>query len=170
MIQRTINLTGMDEAHSTGLERLPPYSYRDDPAVPDFPDDRQLIVFDGVCVMCSRFAQFVARRDTENRFRFAEAQSVLGRALFRHYGLNDVDYETNLLIQDGRAYGRMEAFVHIVSQLGAMWPCVRAILVLPRPVRDWLYERLARNRYVWFGRYDTCPTNRDARIAERLIS
>jgi predicted DCC family thiol-disulfide oxidoreductase YuxK len=154
---------------SAGLEAYAPYSYRDDPAVPDFPDDLQVIVFDGVCVLCDGFARFVAKRDTDKRFRFTEAQSVLGGALFRHYGLDDVNFETNLLMQDGRAYGRMEAFVQIVSQLGVAWPCVRAVLLLPRPVRNWLYERIARNRYALFGRYETCPVQRDAAIAQRLI-
>jgi len=164
---QTFNLTSA--GLSAGLEALPAYSYRDDPSVPDFPDDTQLIVFDGVCVLGNGFARFVAKRDAEKRFRFAEAQSALGGALFRHYGLDDVNYETNLLIQDGRAYGRMEAFVHIVSQLGAAWPCVRALLALPRPMRNWLYERIARNRYALFGRYESCPTERDPRIAERLL-
>ena len=93
----------------------------------------------------------------------------LGEALYRHYGLDDVDYETNLLIQDGRAYGRMEAFVHIVSQLGGAWPTVRLILGLPRPMRDWLYDRIAKNRYRLFGRYDACPADRTDAIGERLI-
>jgi predicted DCC family thiol-disulfide oxidoreductase YuxK len=115
------------------LDSFSTYSYRDDPSVPDFPDETPLIVFDGVCVLCNGFARFVAKRDVAKRFRFAEAQSPLGGALYRHYGLDDVDYETNLLIQDGRAYGRMEAFVHIVSQLGGAWPTVRLILGLPRP-------------------------------------
>lgn len=160
-------LTGAER--SAELEAFPAYSYRDDAAVPDFPDAEQLIVFDGVCVLCNGFARFVAKRDAEKRFRFAEAQSALGGALFRHYGLDDANFETNLLLRNGRAYGRMEAFVEIVSQLGGAWPCVRAILTAPRPMRNWLYERIARNRYVLFGRYESCPVERDARIAERLL-
>jgi len=128
-----------------------------------------LIVFDGVCVLCNGFARFVAKRDTAKRFRFAEAQSALGGALFRHYGLDDVDYETNLFIQDGRAYGRMEAFVHITSRLGGAWPAVKLILGVPRPMRDWLYERIAKNRYRLFGRYESCPVERDGAISKRLI-
>jgi len=151
------------------LDSFSPYSYRADPSVPDFPDETPLIVFDGVCVLCNGFARFVAKRDPGNRFRFAEAQSELGGALFRHYGLDDSDFETNLLIQDGRAFGRMEAFVHIVSQLGGAWPTVRAILGLPRPMRDWLYGRIAKNRYRLFGRYASCPAQRDDIIAKRLI-
>jgi len=154
---------------SAGLEAFPPYAYRDDPSVPQFPDDAPLIVFDGVCVLCNGFARFVAKRDVAKRFRFAEAQSALGGALYRHYGLDDIDYETNLLIQDGQAYGRMEAFVHIVKQLGGAWPAARLILALPRPLRNWLYDRIAKNRYRLFGRYDACPVERDDAIGERLI-
>lgn len=159
----------MTEGLSAELETVPPYAYRNDPSVPDFPDERPLIVFDGVCVLCNGFARFVAQRDPGNRFRFAEAQSPLGGALFRHYGLDDSDFETNLLIQDGRAYGRMEAFVEIVRQLGWAWPAVSAVLVMPRPARDWIYERIARNRYRIFGRYETCPIDRDDAVGERLI-
>jgi len=147
-----------------------PYSYRDDPAVPRFPDDRPLIVFDGVCVLCNGFARFVAKRDSAERFRFAEAQSALGGALFRHYGLDDIDFETNLLIQDGRAYGRIEAFARILGELGGPWSAAKAVLALPRPVRDWLYDRIAKNRYAIFGRYETCPAKGDRLIARRLIS
>ena len=149
--------------------RVEPCSYRDDPAVPNFPDDRPLIVFDGVCVLCNGFARFVARHDEADRFRFAEAQSALGGALFRHYGLDDTDFETNLLIQDGYAYGRMEAFARILSELGGVWSAARAVLALPRPVRDWLYDRIAKNRYEIFGRYETCPARRDPSIGNRLI-
>jgi predicted DCC family thiol-disulfide oxidoreductase YuxK len=151
------------------LDSFASYSYRDDPSVPKFPDDKPLIVFDGVCVLCNGFARFVAKRDSANRFRFAEAQSPLGGALFRHYGLDDIDFETNLLVQDGRAYGRMEAFARILGQLGGPWPAAKIVLVLPGPARDWLYDRIARNRYSLFGRYEACPVERDAAIAQRLI-
>ncbi|MGE0612082.1 MAG: thiol-disulfide oxidoreductase DCC family protein [Hyphomicrobiales bacterium] len=132
------------------------FSYRHDATVPDFPDDRPLIVFDGVCVMCSGFAQFVAARDPQGHFRFATAQSGIGNALFRHYGLDPDDFETNLLIEDGHAWGRMEAFARIMARLGFPWSLSRVVLALPRGPRDWLYERIARNRYRLFGRRETC--------------
>jgi predicted DCC family thiol-disulfide oxidoreductase YuxK len=151
------------------LDSFASYSYRDDPSVPKFPDDKPLIVFDGVCVLCNGFARFVAKRDSANRFRFAEAQSPLGGALFRHYGLDDIDFETNLLVQDGRASGRMEAFARILAQLGGPWPAAKIVLALPRPARDWLYDRIAKNRYRIFGRYETCPARGDGLIGGRLI-
>ena len=159
----------MAEAGNRALEDFPPYSYRDDPALPAFPEDKPLILFDGVCVLCNGFARFVAKHDRAAQFRFAQAQSELGRALFRHYGLDDITFETNLLIADGRAYGRLEAFAQILGMLGAPWSAARAVLLLPRPVRNFLYERIARNRYRMFGRYETCPIAGDEPVRARLI-
>lgn len=133
-----------------------PYSYRHDRAVPPFADDKPLIVFDGICVLCSRFAEFVARRDGRSVFRFTAAQSPLGQALFAHYGLDPVNFETNLLIEDGIAFGKMDAFARIVPRLGGLWRMTSAVRLLPRPVADWLYDRIARNRYRLFGRHETC--------------
>ena len=68
-----------------------PYAYRDDPAVPDFPDDKPVIVFDGHCVLCSRWARFVLKHDRRAVFRLLPAQSPLGHALYIHLGLDPVD-------------------------------------------------------------------------------
>lgn len=133
-----------------------PYSYRLDPAVPRFADDKPLIVFDGVCVLCSRFAAFVARRDPKQTFRFTAAQSPLGQALFAHYRLDPINFETNLLIEDGIAFGKLDAFARIVPRLGGLCRLALAVRILPRAAADWLYDRIAVNRYRLFGRRDTC--------------
>ena len=133
-----------------------PFSYRSDPAVPAFADDKAVIVFDGMCVMCSRFAQLVVRRDSDMRFRLLAAQSPLGVALYRHYGLDPVDYETNVLIEDGRAYFKSEASIRILARLGLPWSLAAAGRVLPRGWRDVLYGVVARNRVRWFGMRDAC--------------
>ena len=99
------------------LAEARPYSYRDDPAVPKFPDDKALIVFDGVCVLCSRLVQFAIDRDPDAQFRLCTVQSDVGRALFRHYGLDTETYETNLVLVDGRAYGKLDS-VAIVGRIG----------------------------------------------------
>ena len=85
------------------------YSYRNDPAIPRFPDDRPIVVFDGYCALCTGFAQFVLRHDPAAKFRLLAAQSILGRALYEHYGLDPQDYETNILIADGIAWFKSEA-------------------------------------------------------------
>lgn len=140
------------------------YSYRDNPDVPAFPDDRAIIIFDGKCVMCSWFAQIVLRNDRRFRFRLLAAQSPLGAALYRHYGLNSVEYETNILIEKGVATFKSAASLRILEQLSFPWPMAAIGWVLPRVVRDWLYDVVARNRLKWFGVRETCyaPQPKDA--------
>ncbi len=141
------------------------YSYRRDTSVPAFADDKPVIVFDGMCVMCSRFAQIVMRRDVGKRFRLLAAQSALGAALYRHYGLDTRDYETNVLIAEGQAYFKSEASIRILEQLGLPWSFARFGRALPLGVRDWIYGIVARNRLAWFGVRDRCfipaPEERD---------
>jgi predicted DCC family thiol-disulfide oxidoreductase YuxK len=133
-----------------------PFSYRRDASVPAFADDRAIIVFDGKCVMCSRFANFVLRRDGRRRFRMLAAQTPLGAALYRHYGLDPVNYETNILIENGVAAFKSEASIRIFEGLGFPWSAMSWARVLPRAARDGLYEIVARNRLRWFGVRAVC--------------
>lgn len=146
----------MAESVHERLSRKAPYSFRGAGDVPPFPDDKPIIFYDGVCVLCSGFVRFVLARDRSAQFRFVAAQSALGQAIYRHYGLDPVAFETNLLIVDGRAYGKLDAFTGMMGRIGGAWHAVRVVAVLPRPVRDWLYDRIALNRYRLFGRTDTC--------------
>jgi predicted DCC family thiol-disulfide oxidoreductase YuxK len=141
---------------SRRLAEAPPYSYRNDPQVPRFADDKGLIVFDGVCVLCTRWARFVLERDTDFAFRLTTVQSPLGQALFSHYGLDAETFETNLVLIDGRAYAKLDTVAAVCERLGGAWRVLSAVRVLPRPLADWLYDRIALNRYTLFGRTDRC--------------
>jgi predicted DCC family thiol-disulfide oxidoreductase YuxK len=156
---------GASVSASRRLADKTPYSYRSDPRVPPFPDDRALLIFDGVCVLCSATARFILKRDHDGRFRFATAQSKLGQALFRHYGLDAQTFETNLLLVEGRAYGKLDSVILAGTQLGGVWRALAVLRVLPRSVADWLYDCVARNRYRLFGRTEHCmmppPESRD---------
>lgn len=146
-----------------------PFSYRTDPAVPPFPDDRPILVFDGHCVLCSRFVQFVLRRDRRGLFRLLAAQTPLGTALYEHFGLASDDYDTNILIENGRAYVKSESSIRIVERLGFPWSLVAALRILPLPLRDRLYELVARNRLRWFGERTSCYLP-DPSTASRFIA
>ncbi|WP_245525677.1 MULTISPECIES: DCC1-like thiol-disulfide oxidoreductase family protein [unclassified Mesorhizobium] len=113
-------------------------------------------MFDGVCVLCSGFVRMVVRLDRKSRFRFATAQSPFGEALFRKHGLRTDSYETNLVIIDGAAFTRLDSFIAVMAELGWPWRAAKFLLLLPRPVRGWLYDRVAKNRYALFGRKDHC--------------
>jgi predicted DCC family thiol-disulfide oxidoreductase YuxK len=132
------------------------YSYRRDPAVPEFPDERPIIIFDGYCALCSGWAQFVLRHDRRGLYRLLRAQSPLGRALYVHYGLDPEDYETNILVADGLAWFKSEGSIRMAEGLGFPWSLAAAIRILPLPWRDRLYEFIARNRLRFFGKRATC--------------
>lgn len=145
-----------------------PYSYRDDAQVPSFPDDEPLIIFDGLCVLCSHSAQFVLEHDSAGAFRLMAAQSPLGTALYSHYGLDPRTYETMILIEDGLAHFKSEAALRIGKRLGLPWSLAAVFRVVPRPLRDALYMLVARNRLRWFGTRDVCYRP-DPRFADRMI-
>lgn len=135
---------------------IEPYSYRMDLTVPDFPDDQPLIVFDGVCILCSWSVQFVLRHDRRQTFRFVIGQSPLGQSLYRHYRLDPAELETILVIVHGRAYAKLDAFAEVMKHLPLPWPLFAVARVVPQPLADWFYDRVARNRYRTFGRTDQC--------------
>jgi predicted DCC family thiol-disulfide oxidoreductase YuxK len=152
------------------LNRFPAYSYRTDPLLARLPDDKPLIVFDGVCVLCTGFARFVIARDRQARFRLTAAQSNAGQALFRHYGLDAADFETNLLVEDGRPYAKLDTVQRILPKLGGPWPAVAMFThLLPGGFADWVYDRIARNRYALFGRTRACMVP-PPDWAERIIA
>jgi predicted DCC family thiol-disulfide oxidoreductase YuxK len=132
------------------------YSWRGDPAVPSFPDDHPLIVFDGQCVLCSANAHFVLRRDRRRVFRLTHAQSALGLALYRHFGLHSDEHGTMLVIRDGRLLTHSDAAIAIGEGLGWPWRAAQVATLVPRPLRNLLYRWIARNRFRWFGRRETC--------------
>ena len=133
-----------------------PFSYREDPSVPKFPDDHPIVIYDGNCRLCSGSVRFILRHDRRDRFRFIAAQSPLGVALYRHYGLDPVDYETNVLLVDGRPWFRSECSIRMFSGLGFPWSLLAASRLLPLWLRDRAYNTIARNRMRWFGVRKTC--------------
>ena len=128
------------------------YSYRDDPAVPSFPDDRPLILFDGDCVLCSGSARFILKHDRAKRFRLAPIQSPLGQALLAHYGVDHLDPSTMLLIDAGRAHDRSNAVLRIASGLPVPIAALGIFRLLPTAWRHAAYLWVARRRRRLTGR------------------
>jgi predicted DCC family thiol-disulfide oxidoreductase YuxK len=138
--------------------------------LPGFADERFVIVFDGKCVLCSSFAQFILRKDRHARFRLLAAQSELGSALYRHLGLDPVSYETYVLLQDGKAYFRSEASIRIVDGLGGAWSLFATLArLVPASLRDALYNVIGRNRLRWFGAREQCYLPEPSQ-ADRFLS
>jgi predicted DCC family thiol-disulfide oxidoreductase YuxK len=115
-----------------------------------------ILLFDGVCNLCSRAVQFVIRHDPAGRFRFAALQSPAGQRLLVEHGLPADTLDTFVLIEGARCFTRSDAAIELARRLDGAWRWLRLAAVVPRPIRDWAYGVLVRNRYRWFGRRESC--------------
>ncbi len=149
------------------LERKP-FSYRDDPAVPDFDDQGPRTVMDAQCGLCSRGARWIARTDRRGEFRIIPMQTPLGAALFTHYGLDPDDPLSWLYLDAGGAYTSLDAIIRVGGRLGGVSRLLAVFNLLPRGVQDRLYGLVARNRYRLTRRTDLCALP-DPHIQARLI-
>jgi len=137
-------------------------------AVPDLAAAAEgVILFDGVCVFCSRWVAFVLARDAAGEFRFATVQSRFGRVLAARLGIDAEAPETNAVILGGRAFFKSDAAIAVLRHLPG-WRWVPVLRLVPRVLRDRLYDLIARNRYAWFGRTELCMVPTPA-LARRIV-
>lgn len=115
-----------------------------------------VVLFDGICPLCNAVVVFVLRRDRSACLRFASMQSAPGQALLRRHGLPLQDYDSFVLIEDRRVYIKSAGFLRLVRYLHWPWPWLALGWIVPRVMRDWMYDQIARHRYGLFGRNDTC--------------
>jgi predicted DCC family thiol-disulfide oxidoreductase YuxK len=123
-------------------------------AMNPWPDD-DVILYDGVCVFCSRWIRFIAARDKDRRFRFTAIQSPYGTHLAQAFGIDPQYPDTNAVIHGDVAWFKSDAALTALSQLPG-WGWVRALRAVPKPLRDAVYNLVARNRYRIFGKYEEC--------------
>jgi predicted DCC family thiol-disulfide oxidoreductase YuxK len=126
-----------------------------------------VILYVGVCVFCSRWVRFVAARDVARRFRFTAIQSGYGTRLARTFGIDPEDPDTNAVIHGGVAYFKSDAALTVLGALPG-WRWVRVLRLVPKPLRDGVYNLVARNRYRIFGRYEACFVP-DAELRARVM-
>jgi predicted DCC family thiol-disulfide oxidoreductase YuxK len=131
-----------------------------------WPDD-DVILYDGVCVFCSRWVRFVIARDTGNRFRFTAIQSAYGTRLASVFGIDPADPDTNAVVHGGIAYFKSDAALTVLCNLPG-WRWTRIFFSMPKPLRDAVYNLVARNRYRIFGKYEACFVP-DAEMKARVI-
>jgi predicted DCC family thiol-disulfide oxidoreductase YuxK len=131
-------------------------------------ESHPVIVFDALCVLCSANAQFVLRHDRKGRFRLAAMQGETGIALYKRFGIDPSSPETLIVVSGGTALRNSDAVLAIWSGLGWPWKGLAMLRLIPRPLRDFIYLLIARNRYRLFGKRDTCwVPNPDQ--AERIL-
>ena len=116
-----------------------------------------VILFDGVCTLCNGFVRFVIARDPAARFQFGSLQSAAAQRLLASGAAPPVTVPDSLvLVEDGRLWTRSTAALRIARRLAFPWPLAYACIAVPRPLRDGVYDLVARHRYRWFGRQEVC--------------
>jgi predicted DCC family thiol-disulfide oxidoreductase YuxK len=116
----------------------------------------RIVVFDGVCNVCSGWVRFLERHRIEPPFKLVPMQSEEGKRLLVLHGIDPEDPTTFLVLDQGREFTQSDGSIHVVTALGGVWSAFALAKVIPKSWRDSLYQLLARNRYRWFGKRATC--------------
>ena len=120
------------------------------------PTPQHVLLFDGVCNLCNGFVQFVLPRDPQGYYKFASLQSDYGQNLLRRAGLPTDEISTVVLCENGRFYTHSDVGLRVVRHLSGLWPLLYALVIVPKPLRNAVYNWIARNRYRWFGKRESC--------------
>jgi predicted DCC family thiol-disulfide oxidoreductase YuxK len=115
-----------------------------------------VLLFDGVCNLCNAAVNFVIDRDPRGRLKFASLQSRTGQELLERFDLPTGDFDTMVLVEGDRCFTRSTAGLRVARRLRQPWPLLYGFVIVPRPLRDAVYGLIARNRYRWFGRQESC--------------
>ncbi|MBT2729955.1 thiol-disulfide oxidoreductase DCC family protein [Bacillus sp. ISL-75] len=115
----------------------------------------RIILFDGVCNLCNNSVKFIIKRDTSGYFKFASLQGETGQRLLKKHSLN-YDLNSFVLIEKEKVYIKSSAALRVCSQLGGAWRILSMFRFLPPLFRDFLYDIVAKNRYKWFGKEESC--------------
>lgn len=123
----------------------------------EFPKDKKIILFDGVCNLCDTLVQFVIKHDAQDQFRFVALQSELGQNILQHIGINPKHMDTVVLYLPGKAYyTKSNAALQIAKSLGGFFHLGTVFRILPKPIRNGIYDYVASKRYQWYGKKEIC--------------
>lgn len=137
--------------------RPAPHSYRNDPTVPAFDDTRPLVIFDGLCVLCSTGVHWMLQRDPGGTSQFAAIQQPIPRALYGHYDLDAETFDTFMVLADGVPHTKWAGVLAAARTLPPPWRWLATLgRIVPNFIGDPLYDWVQRNRIGWFGRRDDC--------------
>ncbi len=129
-------------------------------------DFTHIIYFDGVCNLCNSSVQFVLKRDKKKVFRFATLQGNHAKSTFAKFSLPHADLSSIVLLEHNTVYTQSTAALRIAKKLNALWPLLYLFIIIPKPIRDAVYNYIAKNRYKWFGKQESCmlPTKETQRL------
>jgi predicted DCC family thiol-disulfide oxidoreductase YuxK len=116
----------------------------------------KVILFDGVCKLCNAWSKFIIKYDKKHVFKLCSVQSEEGEKILLYFGFPTEFYETMLYVEGGQCFQQSDAFFRIMAKLGFPWKMVCVFWIIPKSIRNWMYDRIALNRYRLFGKYDYC--------------
>jgi predicted DCC family thiol-disulfide oxidoreductase YuxK len=119
-------------------------------------NDQPIILFDGVCNFCNSAVNFTLRKNTKANIMFAPMQSEVGQKLLQQHNLPADDMQSFIFIENGKAYKQSTAALKACSHLRRLWPLCYGFIIVPRFIRDGIYNWIAKNRYKWFGIRQQC--------------
>jgi predicted DCC family thiol-disulfide oxidoreductase YuxK len=115
-----------------------------------------ILLFDGHCSLCNGAVDFVLKRDPRKKLLLASIQGTAGQGVLKKYELPPNYLDTLVLVEEGKVYLGSTAALRVARFLGGGWPLFYGLIIIPKGVRDRIYQWISRNRYQWFGRRDTC--------------
>jgi predicted DCC family thiol-disulfide oxidoreductase YuxK len=118
--------------------------------------DKGIVLFDGVCNFCNSSVNFIIRKDTQDHFRFLPLQSEKGKSIVSRFKLDPENLQTVILLENGKIYTRSTAALRIVKRLHGGWKLMYGFVIVPPVVRDFFYDLIAKNRYKWWGKRESC--------------
>ena len=118
--------------------------------------DHSIVLFDGICNYCNSWVNFTIRHDKRDMFRFAPLQSDAGRAILEKFGLDSEKIDTFVLVEGEQIYLRSTAGLRMLKGIGGFYAALYSLIIVPPYLRDWVYRIIARNRYRWWGKKETC--------------
>lgn len=118
--------------------------------------DYPIVLFDGVCNLCTGVVKFAIKRDKKGVLHFASLQSEMAKELMRKHGLDENQLKTFVFIENGKAYTRSTAGLKLFRSFGGLWALLYVFIIVPKPIRNAVYDFVSRNRYRWFGKEESC--------------
>ena len=118
--------------------------------------DQKIILFDGVCNLCNGAVTYIIKRDKKNVFKFAALQSEIGQQLISKFNIDTSKVDSIIFIDGEKHYEKSSAALHIAKQLSGAYPLLFGFMVVPKFIRNSIYDYIAKNRYKWFGKKESC--------------
>ena len=118
--------------------------------------EKSIILFDGVCNLCNGFVQFAIKRNRKKNLHFSSLQSEFSQITLKKFGFKSDYIESLVFYKNGKIYTKSGAALRIAKELDGLWPLTYSLMIIPYPIRDFVYNIIAKNRYKWFGKKDQC--------------